>query len=161
MMFTKRDLCGGSRIKAVFFDVDGTLFSHTQKKVPESARISLGKLSEKGIQCVLATGRHMLELPLLPGCGITRWNDYGVDIIAASGGKKAGIEEYLRKSHIRREETMAFGDGENDLEMLQYVQVGVAMGNADDCVKEIADYVTASVDHDGISEALTALKDCF
>lgn len=40
MMFTKRDLCGGSRIKAVFFDVDGTLFSHTQKKVPESARIS-------------------------------------------------------------------------------------------------------------------------
>lgn len=53
---------------------------------------------------------------------------------------------------------MAFGDGENDIEMIKYVQIGVAMGNADDYVKENADYVTSSVDNNGIKEALVALQ---
>ena len=53
-------------IKAVFFDVDGTLVSHSKRNVPEDARFALKKLSEKGIQRVLATGRHMLELSALP-----------------------------------------------------------------------------------------------
>lgn len=50
---------------------------------------------------------------------------------------------------------MAFGDGENDLPMLRHAHIGVAMGNADEFVKKQADYVTDSVDEDGI---LTALK---
>lgn len=53
---------------------------------------------------------------------------------------------------------MAFGDGENDIEMLQFVQIGVAMGNAEDIVKENADYITTSVDEDGIEKALISLK---
>ena len=69
-----------------------------------------------------------------------------------------GIIEYLRKNNIRKEDTMAFGDGENDIEMLKYVQIGVAMGNAGDYVKENADYVTSSVDNNGIKDALVALK---
>ena len=249
--------------KAIFFDVDGTLISHSQKTVPATARTALEQLSEKGIKRVLATGRHMLELSmlpvkdiafdgyitlngqlcldeqgnivsgnpitgqskaqilrlfhdrtipivlvekdrlyinfvnahvefaqeavstpipavgaytgneiylavaylererdlsdLLPGCAITRWNDYAVDIIAATGGKTAGIREYCRINNIKQEETMAFGDGENDMDMLKYVHIGVAMGNADPCVKEIADHVTGPVDGDGILEALTVL----
>ena len=55
---------------------------------------------------------------------------------------------------IDREETMAFGDGENDMEMLRYVGIGVAMGNASDAVKAAADYVTDTVDDDGIEKAL-------
>ena len=51
-------------------------------------------------------------------------------------------------------ETMSFGDGGNDIPMLQYAHIGVAMGNATDNVKEIADYVTTSVDEDGIANAL-------
>ena len=46
----------------------------------------------------------------------------------------------------------------NDIEMIKYVQIGVAMGNADDYVKENADYVTSSVDNNGIKEALVALQ---
>ena len=53
-------------VKAIFFDVDGTLVSHTQKAVPESARFALDRLSQKGILRVLATGRHMGELEQLP-----------------------------------------------------------------------------------------------
>ena len=49
---------------------------------------------------------------------------------------------------------MAFGDGENDISMLEFAGIGVAMGNAGDEVKAIADYVTDSVDDDGIEKAL-------
>ena len=48
---------------------------------------------------------------------------------------------------------MAFGDGGNDIDMLRYAGVGVAMGNAGDDVKAAADYVTAGVDEDGVERA--------
>ena len=49
---------------------------------------------------------------------------------------------------------MAFGDGENDMEMLRFAGIGVAMGNSSDPVKAAADYVTDTVDNDGIEKAL-------
>ncbi len=49
---------------------------------------------------------------------------------------------------------MAFGDGGNDITMLQHVGIGVAMGNAEDEVKRVADHVTSSVDDDGVMNAL-------
>lgn len=59
--------------------------------------------------------------------------------------------EYFK---IPLKECMAFGDGGNDIAMLQHAGIGVAMGNADDDVKQYADYVTDSVDEDGIFKAL-------
>ena len=64
-------MCGGNMVKAVFFDVDGTLVSHTHHAVPESTRISLNKLHEGGIQRVIATGRHLDELSRMPVKGIS------------------------------------------------------------------------------------------
>ena len=49
---------------------------------------------------------------------------------------------------------MAFGDGGNDIQMLEHVAIAIAMGNANDEVKNIADYVTDDVEHDGIMKAL-------
>ena len=49
---------------------------------------------------------------------------------------------------------MAFGDGGNDISMLRHAGIGVAMGNANDDVKAVADYVTTSVDENGIANAL-------
>ena len=51
-------------------------------------------------------------------------------------------------------EAMAFGDGENDIPMLTHVGIGVAMGNASDAVKACANYVTTSVEEDGVVRAL-------
>lgn len=250
-------------IKAAFFDVDGTLLSHTTHSVPQSARNSLALLRSKGIKTYLCTGRHAFELDFLPiadiafdgyitlnghlcldenkqmlfglpfpeditrdlitvfkkqqlplvlvqECGLTinfvndtviqaqkaistpvpdiapydggpiyqattfatreeddriraimplncravRWNDLGVDLILNGGGKVAGIRYVLEHEGILPEECIAFGDAENDIDMLKFCGFGVAMGNAQDKVKEIADYVTTDVDHDGIINAL-------
>ena len=249
-------------IKAVFFDVDGTLYSHGLNVVPESTRRALKQLRERGIKTVVATGRHMVEYSTLPvsdiefdgyltlngqlildadrkaytgtcidpgemevlsrifqakripfmlvgeneryinyvdstvirtqaetmgkipdigeykgekvyqilafvpekqkkllddlldECSVTSWNETGIDIIPKGGGKSAGIEKYIKDLGMDRSEVMAFGDGENDIDMLQYAGIGIAMGNADDKVKAIADYVTDTVENDGIEKAL-------
>ena len=89
-----------------------------------------------------------------PNCHAARWNDQGVDLILNGGGKVAGIRYFLEREGILPEECIAFGDAENDMDMLEFVGIGVAMGNAQERVKAIADYVTADVDDDGIEKAL-------
>ena len=249
-------------IKAAFFDVDGTVYSHESKCVPESTIEALKALRKKGIKTFLATGRHFSEIdefpvgkipfdgyvmltgqlctdgkrnvifgnaidgadaeylldefkkkempvmlvekdklyinlvneivingqaeisspipevmeykgdpvyqiicyggkelemeliPKLPNCKITRWCPFGIDVISKTGGKVTGIKKMLEVHGIGQEEVIAFGDGENDIEMLQFAGIGVAMGNAEPEVKAVADYVTTDIDDDGILNAL-------
>ena len=249
-------------IKAAFFDVDGTLLSYKTRRVCDSARAAIAKLQEQGILCIVATGRHMIQLSKMPVSDIpfdafvmlngqlildkqqnvlhgvpiegktkeflvqnfndhtypaiiveekdmylnyvsdhvieanntmaiavaplsdykggdiyqicaylrpedeqfldpvredvvmTSWHYGGKDIIAAGGGKMAGIQWYLEHTGIKREEVIAFGDAENDLEMIRFAGIGVAMGNGAEEVKAVADYVTADIDDDGIEKAL-------
>ena len=249
-------------IKAVFFDVDGTLVPYGAKRVEQSARTAIAKLQAKGIRCIVATGRHYGQFKKLPAgdipfdgyitlngqigldrdgqvlfgmpitgkarefllrafqehhfpallierdraymnyideqverlqstigtpippveaytggdiyqicayiserqeevlaeiwedCVITSWIAGGVDIVGKGGGKVAGIRRYLELYGIRPEETMAIGDGENDMQMLRFCGIGVAMGNSLETVKECADYVTGNADADGIADAL-------
>jgi len=91
---------------------------------------------------------------ILTGCESSRWHPSFVDINARGNNKAAGIEVFLKHYGIPQRYTMAFGDGGNDIPMLEYVALGVAMGNASDQVKRTADYVTYSVDDDGIMMAL-------
>lgn len=49
---------------------------------------------------------------------------------------------------------MAFGDGGNDLSIIEKAGLGVAMGNANQALKEVADYVKSSVDEDGVYNAM-------
>ena len=93
-------------------------------------------------------------LPQLPGCEAGRWFPAFADITAKGNTKQKGIDEIIRHFGIRLEETMAFGDGGNDVSMLRHAAIGVAMGNAVDEVKEHANYITTSVDEDGIANAL-------
>ena len=81
---------------------------------------------------------------------ITAWWDRAVDIIPVNGGKGKGIEAILEYYGIDKSESMAFGDGGNDIEMLQTVGTGVAMGNALDNVKAIADEICGTSAEDGI-----------
>ncbi|MBR5298612.1 MAG: HAD hydrolase family protein, partial [Parabacteroides sp.] len=76
------------------------------------------------------------------------------DVVSMGISKRVGIDKMLEHFHIGLDECMAFGDGGNDIQMLSHVGLGVAMGNASDEVKKYADYVTDSVDEDGIYKAL-------
>lgn len=122
-----------------------------------SAVPPLGEYSGRDIYQVCAylnkEDEALLE-PIADDCVMTRWNLGGMDIIAKGGGKVTGIKRYLEANGISPEETIAFGDGENDMDMLTFAGIGVAMGNAWDNVKACADYVTDDIDDDGIEKAL-------
>lgn len=250
-------------VKAIFFDVDGTLVSFETRRIPQTALDALAQLKEKGIKLFLATGRHPLMLPYVrsafpfdgevtvsgqyctwngqvlrsdplspqaveevvqaakeegfpcmmleademyqtgetpfirafvesldmeplpirdpeyalghtvyqiivflrkeqehqlldraPELKTTRWNPEFLDVIPTTGGKDVGIQAVMDHFGLTREEVMAFGDGENDLSMLLHAGIGVAMGTASEDMKAQADFVTGTVDEDGIVTAL-------
>ena len=251
------------RIKAVFFDIDGTLVSFKSHTVPESARRAIARLREQGVKVFIATGRLMkhvaivndievdgyitvnggycitsagevifesafpratvervidlseqygfdlnvmthqdmyvnsmgervqkiasminimptvadvrsiaatqpvvqmcpyisreLEqeiMPLLPDCVGSRWIETFMDLNVRGVDKSLGIQQVMTYYGLTMAEAMAFGDGGNDLPMVRDAAVGVAMGNACDELKAVADYITSSVDEDGVSRAL-------
>lgn len=256
-------------IKAVFFDIDGTLISFTRNMIPPEAMDALHQLQEKGIMLFIASGRPPIQLQILPesfqqirwdgyvlmngqycmdadrkelrrhpiskeslhvlipwlkenadypctfmeldysydlqfnqgyydylsrigrldqmppvddperaythdtyqicpyipaemdeewvrhapGMKSARWIDSFADMIPADGGKPEGLRFMLERYGFTREECMAFGDGGNDITMLEYAGIGVAMGNAGEEVKRAADYVTDHVDEAGLLNA--------
>ncbi len=253
-------------VRAVFFDFDNTLFSHRTMSIPQSAKDAISILQSKGILCVLATGRHMLELEhfpevftlkmdgyvtidgqlcldgdrniicaneisgvalenliklfnkketptilveesimysnmhalqaveglsyattvdhpigeytgkpiylgiayitpdkedwlhsLLPGCDFLRWSSVGVDIVPSGRDKVSGIKGFLKHYKIPLTDYVAFGDGDNDMGMVESAPIGVAMGNGREGVKSVADYVTTDIDEDGVWNALQHL----
>ena len=96
-------------------------------------------------------------LQMLPHCRLPRWHPQFSDLVNADNSKATGIDNILHHYGIDRNECIGFGDGGNDIEMLDFCGIGVAMGNADDNVKAHADYVTTSVDDEGIANALRQL----
>ncbi|WP_415327319.1 Cof-type HAD-IIB family hydrolase [Chryseobacterium sp. MMS23-Vi53] len=253
-----------SPIKAVFFDIDGTLISFKTGKIPKSTQNSIKKLREKGVKVIVATGRSIntlahishidfdgfitfnggycattdgkilskktidsndiqslvnytensplsfslmyedkveindatpevvgmyahVNLPVppihdkenidtenvlqaniflrpeaeeefmknvMPNSTASRWTPLFADVNPGGISKQIGIEIFCNHFGIDVSETMAFGDGGNDITMLKFTKIGVAMGNANDNVKEIADYIAEDVDNDGIEKTL-------
>ena len=250
-------------IKAVFFDIDGTLVSFRTHEVPDSARRAIERLRERGIKVFIATGRllchtdavgdlevdgyvtvnggccltssgkiiyevafpqsvldkvfaleerygfqsalmtqknmyvdhynHSVQtiadmikiypevavrrevakvqpvlqmcpyvrpeleseiMEQLPECVPSRWIDLFMDINIKGIDKSVGARKVMEYYGLTMQEAMAFGDGGNDLPLIRDVAVGVAMGNACEELKAEADYITSSVDEDGVSRAL-------
>lgn len=71
--------------------------------------------------------------------------------------KAVSIQKVLDYYHMSRHETYAFGDGVNDLEMFEYCEVGVAMGNAVELLKQKADLICRSIDEQGLERILKIL----
>lgn len=92
--------------------------------------------------------------PYIPTCEVGRWYHAFADVTAKGVTKQKGIDEIIRFFGIELEDTMAFGDGGNDISMLRHAAIGVAMGQAKEDVKAAADYITTPVDEDGISNAM-------
>lgn len=79
-----------------------------------------------------------------------RWHEFSCDVLPKGGSKAVGISKIIQASGVDKNNVYAFGDGLNDMEMLHEAGVGVAMGNAVPDLKKVADYITESVDNDGI-----------
>ena len=90
----------------------------------------------------------------LPECVQSRWIDLFMDINLKGIDKSVGARKVMEYYGLTMQEAMAFGDGGNDLPLIRDVAVGVAMGNACEELKAEADYITSSVDEDGVSRAL-------
>ncbi|MFS1663612.1 HAD-IIB family hydrolase [Streptococcus sp. zg-JUN1979] len=133
-------------------------FKHLIRRIkPQNINVLYTAMREPVYQIVMVategeTDKIRSKFPTLK---ITRSSPYSADIICAKQSKIRGIERVGELFGFDLSEVMAFGDSENDLEMLSGVGLGVAMGNADDRVKALADYTTASNNNDGIAKALS------
>ncbi|WP_442604146.1 Cof-type HAD-IIB family hydrolase [Paenibacillus sp. KN14-4R] len=249
----------------VFFDVDGTLYSEVDRGIPESTKVAIQRLHEKGIKIVVATGRPhnlceelialgidilisangaLVKTPnnvihksilspetvrdlssfaelhehsisyftdsismngigveekrvrdaLVETLGLThypnkldtlpeeiycmclyadesearkfidnfpqlqfvRFHSYVMNILETQVvSKSEAIKKVLDYFNIPVRNSIAFGDGGNDLDMLEFVGLGIAMGNGEERLKQMADFVTKKASEDGIYYALT------
>ncbi len=87
----------------------------------------------------------------VPGLYLTSSASTLLELSQTVGGKRCGLEWLGRTLGIAPEEMMAFGDAQNDIDMIRYAGVGVAMGNGHPALKEAADRVTLTNDEDGVA----------
>lgn len=81
-------------------------------------------------------------------------NDWLIEVVPKGYSKATGIQKVCELLDIAREDTYAFGDSANDLEMLDFVAHGIAMGNGTKEAKQAAEYVTTDIMEEGIKNGL-------
>ncbi|MEC9484581.1 MAG: Cof-type HAD-IIB family hydrolase [Candidatus Izemoplasma sp.] len=100
---------------------------------------------------------HPKYMEALDDLNVVPWLGDGFDVLSKGMNKKEGIKTILEILEIPLEQAYAFGDGENDIEMLEFIPHSVAMGNASKNAKAAAKYITTSIDENGIYEGLKML----
>lgn len=85
---------------------------------------------------------------------VVHTGDKVFEVIPTGHSKATGIQKVCELFSIEQKDTYAFGDSANDLEMLQYVAHGIAMGDGDKEAMDVAEYITSGVDEDGILKGL-------
>ena len=87
-------------------------------------------------------------------CTVPAFGDDSGELSVVGVNKASAIETLIQHLNIPKENTFAFGDGMNDTDMLEYCHVGIAVGNAKEGLKEIADEVCDDIAKDGIYKAM-------
>lgn len=123
---------------------------------PQNSANLLTIMREPIFQIVLMASPSETQqlLDHFPSLTLTRSNPYSVDMISLGQSKYQGIRRVADHFGFTLDEVMAFGDSDNDLEMLTQVGVGVAMENSSPQVKKAAHFTTLSNNHHGIPHAL-------
>ena len=139
--------------------VTETTMADIHTKLPPIGNMEL-ILSENVYKVVLFTTRDKIAelLPLVPHSRTTLWHQTGQDIISLQGGKKLCMLQCLQDLGLDASQAIAFGDSENDIEMLKAAGIGVAMDNGTAECKAAADYIAPDCDDDGILKALEHFK---
>ncbi|EUJ25657.1 Sugar phosphatase SupH [Listeria grayi] len=137
--------------------VDGTKLVHLESQEDvkrHQAEIINAITIEEDLPEKLTAVREALEK--VAGIRTLSSHFNNIEILPEGIDKEHAVERLRQHLEVKPEHVIAFGDGENDLQMLRYAGVGVAMGNAADFVKEHASYVTTSNENEGIYEFLKA-----
>lgn len=87
-------------------------------------------------------------------CAVTTSFRNNIEITANESNKATGLQFLANYLNVTSNEIMAVGDNINDIEMIEFAGIGVAMGNAVLPLKKIANFVTTSNDEDGIAVAI-------
>ena len=85
---------------------------------------------------------------------VVRSAPFFLEFLNKSVNKGVGVELLAKHLGVKQEEVITFGDAGNDLHMIEYAGLGVAMGNAFDEVKEAANYITDTNENDGVAKAI-------
>ena len=103
----------------------------------------------------LVHAARMRELlgPIAP-LEITTSRPYRIEIVPAHAGKARALCVLAKLCGVEQEQVMAIGDGRNDEEMLLWAGLGVAMGNGDETLREMADFVTDTNENAGVAQAI-------
>ncbi len=117
-----------------------------------------------GLPKCMMTGEpdHMAEIvpelqKMFPELDICRSAPYFIEIVPRGIDKARKLDELAHMLGLAQQNVAAFGDGQNDLGMIRYAALGIAMDNAFDEVKAAADFVTLSNENDGVAHALRTL----
>jgi Cof subfamily protein (haloacid dehalogenase superfamily) len=97
--------------------------------------------------------------PFINKLSVYRSTPYFIEVMDEGVDKASSLDVILKSLDIKQEELVAFGDGYNDLTMIRYAGLGVAMDNSVQDVKEVADYITDSNDNEGIANCLKKLQE--
>lgn len=103
--------------------------------------------AERFLEVIDRVGLHGVEYYV----GFTAW----LDIAPVGVSKATALAEVAQRLGVRQADVLAIGDGENDIEMLEWAGRGVAMGNATERIQAVADAVTADLADDGVAVELT------
>ncbi|CEI80463.1 Cof-type HAD-IIB family hydrolase [Oceanobacillus oncorhynchi] len=103
-------------------------------------------------------GEEIDYIQQFPDLSFVRWHEFAIDVMPHSISKASGVKEMLQFLNVVPEEAIAFGDGLNDKEMLDFVGVGIAMENAHKDLYPYADIITKSNENEGITHGLKLLK---
>ncbi len=88
---------------------------------------------------------------------VVRSMPFFLEFSAPNANKGEGLEKLAHHLNIKQDEIISIGDAGNDAHMIEYAGMGVAMGNAFDEIKQIAQFITKSNDDEGVAHALTEL----
>ncbi len=102
----------------------------------------------------LAVLEKEMQETLKDKMGVFRSEPYFLELVPKGIDKARSLEVLLKETEMTKEEMMAVGDGFNDLSMIRYAGMGVAMANAQTVVRDSADFITLSNDEDGVAHVV-------
>ena len=105
-------------------------------------------------KCLIVGDAAELSLRLQGHINVFRSEPYFLELVPQGIDKALSLAVLLKEIGVAREEVIAMGDGYNDLSMIKFAGLGIAMGNAQEPVKKAANYITLSNEEDGVAEAI-------